>query len=307
MRKIIFNAMSHNTKYLFRITSRHGIPFFRFPVDVVMSRVRSLMTETRYGIGFRSCLTVLSCGSAFYTVRLEARPIETISTDATAVGHYEAQGALGFSRDPLGNIDTQLFSLFNWGLTPSAQFEIKVTDDFLQIDDGHRFETTTAHFRPLIQIWNDAAKTLTIGIQPELIVNSNIRGGFNPGSAYTYGNTANFPKFNETLTLIATKRFGTNTYLDFNVAYTAVSRINSTSSSTFVGLAFRHNFPGNWQLMSEIYSGVPTYKVVNTVGVVDIAINYAFKSGFKPDILVGAGLNKTSPEIIVETGFTYDW
>lgn len=267
------------------------------------------MKRTEIGIrgSVRAFVAFLCCWTAFQETRLLARPTETISTDVTPVDHYEAQGGLGLSDDVLHNNATQLFSLFNWGMTPSSQFEIKFTDDFLNLKGGRQFEVGTSHIRSLIQVWSDPAEGLSFAIQPEVIFNSHLRGGVNPDSVFTYGNPANLPRLNEALTLAATKQFGANTYWDFNVEYTDVSRFNSTSSNVFVGLDFRQNLPDAWQLMGEIYSGVPSYKIAGTLGVVDLALNYTFKSGLKPDVLVGVGLNKTSPVVIFETGFTYDW
>jgi Putative MetA-pathway of phenol degradation len=109
------------------------------------------------------------------------------------------------------------------------------------------------------------------------------------------------------ITLIATRNWG-NTYLDWNIGYTAVdaAHANFGDDQWFLGQAVRHQLNNQWNLISDAYV---TFSQGNTGAPANFnfegGVQFSLHENFLLSVLVGSAIGRDSPDLAGYFGFTW--
>jgi Putative MetA-pathway of phenol degradation len=107
--------------------------------------------------------------------------------------------------------------------------------------------------------------------------------------------------------LIATRNWR-NTYLDWNIGYTAVdaSHTNFGDDGWFLGQALRQQLNNRWNLISDAYAMIPQGKSGGSANFnFEGGVQFNLRQNFLLSVLVGSAVGSNSPDLTGYCGFSW--
>jgi Putative MetA-pathway of phenol degradation len=107
--------------------------------------------------------------------------------------------------------------------------------------------------------------------------------------------------------LIATRNWG-NTYLDWNIGYTAVDAVHSNFDDDhwFLGQAVRHQLNDRWTLIGDAYVTLPQGKAGGSANCnFEGGAQFTLCKNFLLSVLAGSAVGRNSPDLTGYFGFTW--
>jgi Putative MetA-pathway of phenol degradation len=107
--------------------------------------------------------------------------------------------------------------------------------------------------------------------------------------------------------LIATRNWG-NTYLDWNIGYTAVdvSRSNFNDDNWFLGQAVRQQLNNRWTILGDAYVTFPQGNFGSSANFnFEGGVQFNIRENFLLSALVGSAVGRNSPDLTGYFGFTW--
>jgi hypothetical protein len=235
-------------------------------------------------------LAVLAWTSAFGVV-----PLVVDDTDPVDFGHLQLSSGLQFSRTASANLyDYSVDPVY--GITPRSEFGVTF---------GYQSQNENGSEADGISDLILETKWRLIGMATNLFKLS-VRFDLKlPTASERLGLGTGEPDAD--VILIATRNWG-NTYLDWNIGYTAVDAAHSNFNDDrwFLGQALRQRLNDRWTLIGDAYVTLPQSRAGGSA-------NFNFEGGaqfnvrenFLLSVVAGSAIGRDSPDLTGYFGFTW--